>query len=48
MFFSSMAQYNGNYPGLPGYFVLEGNIMFGAEVVRPEAILKLAATAVTE
>ena len=47
MFFSSMAQYNGNYPGLPGYFVLEGNIMFGAEVVRPEAILKLAATAVT-
>lgn len=46
MFFSSMAQYNGNYPGLPGYFVLEGNIMFGAEVVRPEAILKLAATAV--
>lgn len=48
MFFSSMAQYNGNYPGLPGYFVLEGNIMFGAEVVRPEAILKLAAAAVTE
>ena len=48
MFFSSMAQYNGNYPGLPGYFVLEGNIMFGAEVVRPEAILKLAATAVNE
>ncbi len=46
MFFSSMAQYNGNYPGLPGYFVLEGNIMFGAEVVRPEAILKLAATPV--
>ena len=46
MFFSSMAQYNGNYPGLPGYFVLEGNIMFGAEVVRPEAILKLAAAAV--
>ena len=46
MFFNAMAQYNGNYPGLPGYFVLEGNILFGAEVVRPEAILKLAATAV--
>lgn len=46
MFFSSMAQYNGNYPGLPGYFVLEGNILFGAEVVRPEAILKLSATSV--
>lgn len=42
MFFSAMAQYNGNYNGLPGYFVLEGNILFGAEVVRPEAILKLA------
>lgn len=47
MFFDAMAQYNGNYPGLPGYFVLEGNILFGAEVVRPEAILKLSATAVT-
>ena len=46
MFFSTMAQYNGNYPGLPGYFVLEGNILFGAEVVRPEAILKLSATSV--
>lgn len=41
MFFSSMAQYLGNYPGLPGYYVLEGNIMFGADVVRPEAIIKL-------
>ena len=48
MFFDAMAQYNGNYPGLPGYFVLEGNILFGAEVVRPEAILKLAATPVSE
>ena len=48
MFFDAMAQYNGNYPGLPGYFVLEGNILFGAEVVRPEAILKLAATPVNE
>ena len=43
MFFSSMAQYLGNYPGLPGYYVLEGNILFGAEVVRPEAIIKLVA-----
>lgn len=41
MFFSSMAQYLGNYPGLPGYYVLEGNILFGADVVRPEAIIKL-------
>ena len=48
MFFSAMAQYNGNYNGLPGYFVLEGNILFGAEVVRPEAILKLAPAEVSE
>lgn len=41
MFFSSMAQYPGNYQGFPGYFVLEGNILFGAEVVRSEAIIKL-------
>lgn len=43
MFFSSMAQYLGNYPTMPGYYVLEGNILFGAEVVRPEAIIKLVA-----
>ena len=40
-FWSSMAQYNGNYPKYPGYFVVEGNVMFGAEVVRPEAVIKL-------
>lgn len=40
-FWSSMAQYNGNFPGYPGYFVVEGNILFGAQVVRPEAIIKL-------
>lgn len=40
-FWSSLAQYNGNYPGFPGYFVIEGNIMFGAKVVRPEALIKL-------
>lgn len=40
-FWSSFAQYNGNYPGFPGYFVLEGNIMFGAKTVRPEAVIKL-------
>lgn len=41
MFFSAMAQYPGNFPGYPGYFALEGNIMFGAEVVRSEAMIKL-------
>jgi hypothetical protein len=42
-FFSAMAEYDGNYPGFPGYYVLEGNILFGASVVRPEAIVKLVA-----
>lgn len=40
-FWSSFAQYNGNFPGYPGYFVVEGNVMFGAEVVRSEAVIKL-------
>lgn len=44
MYFSSMAQYLGNYPGFPGYYVLEGNILFGAEVIRPEAIIKLVSS----
>lgn len=45
-FFDSFVQWNGNYPGYPGYFVIEGNMMFGADVVRPEAIIKLQAEAV--
>lgn len=44
MFFNQFTQWPGNYPGLPGYFVVEGNIMFGAEVVRPEAIIKLTSS----
>ena len=40
-FFDSFVQYNGNYPGFPGYYVIEGNIMFGAEVVKQDAIVKL-------
>lgn len=40
-FWSSFAQYNGNFPGYPGYFVVEGNVMFGAKTVRPEAVIKL-------
>ena len=39
-FFDSFVEYN-NYPGFPGYFVMEGNIMFGAKVVEPNAIIKL-------
>lgn len=41
LYFSAMSEFPGNYPGYPGYYVLEGNILFGAEVVRPEAIIKL-------
>ena len=40
-FFDSFVEYNGNYPGFPGYYVMEGNIMFGAKVVEQNAILKL-------
>lgn len=43
-FFGSMVTYNGNYPGFPGYYVVEGNVLFGAEVVRPEALIKLVAS----
>lgn len=42
-FFDGFNLWNGNYPGYPNYFVLEGNQMFGAEVVRGEAIIKLTA-----
>lgn len=41
LYFTAMSEFPGNYPGYPGYYVLEGNILFGAEVVRPEAIIKL-------
>lgn len=40
-FFDSFVQYAGNYPGFPGYYVMEGNIMFGAKVVEGNAIIKL-------
>lgn len=40
-FFSQFNEFNGSYPGFPGYYVVEGVILFGAEVVRPEAVIKL-------
>ena len=40
-FFDSFVEWNGNYPGFPGYYVMEGNIMFGAKVVEPKAIIAL-------
>lgn len=46
-FFGAFTQWNGDYPGFPGYFVIEGNMLFGAEVVRPDAIIKLQSEAVS-
>ena len=40
-FFDSFVEYNNNYPGFPGYYVMEGNIMFGAKVVETNAIIAL-------
>lgn len=39
-FFSEFVQHN-SPQGFPGYLVLEGTQSFGAEVVRPEAIVRL-------
>ena len=45
-FFSGMSEFlPGFYAGWPGYYVVEGNILFGASVVRPEAIIKLVSSA---
>ena len=44
-FFSRFNEFNGTYPGFPGYYVVEGVVLFGAEVVRPEAVIKLVASA---
>lgn len=46
-FFDAFTQWNGNYPGYPGYFCIEGNMMFGAEVVRADAIIKLQSDAIS-
>ena len=46
-FFNSFVQYNGNYPGFPGYFVIEGNMMFGASIIDGNRIIKLQSEAVS-
>lgn len=46
-FFSQFNEFNGSYPGFPGYYVVEGVILFGADVVRPEAVIKLVASVPT-
>jgi hypothetical protein len=43
IFFSAFNTFN-NYPGMPGYFVCEGNIFAGSEVIRPEALIKLVSS----
>ena len=40
-FFDSIQIFNGNYPGFPGYWCLEMNVLFGAKVVEPNAVIKL-------
>ena len=42
-FFSAFVQHN-SPQGYPGYLVLEGTQSFGAQVVRPEAIIRLVET----
>ena len=44
-FFSQFNQWNGDRPGYPGMVSIEGIVMFGAEVVKPEAVIKLVAQA---
>lgn len=44
-FFTQFNEYNGSYPGFPGYYCVEGVILFGADIVRPEAIIRLVAEA---
>lgn len=46
-FFGAFTQWNGDYPGFPGYFVIEGNMLFGADVVRGDAIIKLQSESVS-
>ena len=44
-YFSSFVEYNGNYPGFPGDYVVEGAVLFGAEVIQKNAALQLVASA---
>ena len=46
-FFDSFVQYNGNYPGFPGYYVIEGNMMFGAKIIDANRIIKLQSEVVS-
>ena len=43
IFFSAFNQF-ASYPGLPGYYVCEGNVFAGSAIIRPEAIIKLVSS----
>lgn len=43
-YFSSFVEYNGNYPGYPGDYVVEGAVLFGAEVIQKNAAIQLVAS----
>lgn len=42
-YFSQFNEFPGNYQGFPGDYVVEGVILFGAEVVLPKALIELVA-----
>ena len=39
-FFDAFVQHN-SPQGFPGYYIFEGNILFGAKVIEPTAIIRL-------
>lgn len=44
-FFTQFNQWNGDRPGFPGMISIEGIVLFGANVVQPNAVVKLVASA---
>lgn len=44
-FFTQFNQWNGDRPGFPGMISIEGIVLFGANVVQPDAVVKLVASA---
>jgi hypothetical protein len=40
-FFTQFNEWNGDRPGFPGYISIEGIVMYGAEIVKDEAVIKL-------
>lgn len=44
-FFTQFNQWNGDRPGFPGMISIEGIVLFGANVVQPNAVIKLVENA---